>query len=213
MRACIKLLILVFILMLSNTVFSGPMDPPLSREIITAPATLKVDPVKNISLGSFVAEFEKTTLNDIRNTLGSSLIHHNGDTAESQYWLCYSLPSQRVWFISDGEMGGSDHALTQVKAVPINSTSKKNVLCPQIPTQFQSVSLSFGWIGTTRDLLMKTLGQPSGIEDGHLIYYYAGKKKDSSNGRNVEWDIIGYVEAVIVDNKISSLEVSHVTSN
>lgn len=201
---------LMLFLALSNAAFSESMSPPPTRGMITVSATLKTDPVQSIHLGDFVAEFEKTTLGEIRDTLGLGSIQHTGDAAESQYWLCYSLPSQRVWLISHGEMGGSDHALTQVQSV--STSSPGNALCPQIPTRFQIISLNFGWIGTTKEYLLKVLGQPSGIEDNRLIYYYGGKKSGIYQGQSVEWDVIGYVEVVIIDNKVSSLYASHVTS-
>ena len=207
-----RLILFLFMLFLafSNTAFSESLSPPSTHGMITVPATLKADPVQSIRIGSFIAEFEKTTLGEIRDTLGLGSIQHSGDAAESQYWLCYSLPNQRVWLISHGEMGGSDHALTQVQS--ISTSSPGNASCPQIPKHFQTISLNFGWIGTTKVSLLKALGPPSGIENGHLIYYYSGKKSGIYQGQSVEWDVIGYVEAVIIDNKVSSLYASHVTS-
>lgn len=205
-------ILLMFFLALSNIAFSGSLSPPPTHGMITVPATLKSDPVQSIRIGDFVAEFEKTTLGEIRDTLGFGSIQHSGDAAESQYWLCYSLPSQRVWLISNGEMGGSDHALTQVQSTLTSSTSQENTACPQIPTRFQTIYLNFGWIGTTQESLLKALGQPSGIKDSRLIYYYSGKKSGVYQGQSVEWDVTGYVEAVIIDNKVSSLYASHVTS-
>ena len=188
--------------------------PPNIGDIITVPATLKVDPIQEIRVGSLKAEFEKTTLTEIRSAIGTGSIQHSGDGEERQFWLCYSLPSQRVWLISDGEMGGGNHTLTQVHAISIKSTSQGNAACPQeIIARFRSISMNFGWLGTTQKKLLKTLGQPSGRQDGRLMYYYAGKEPDYYDGKLIEWDVTSYIEATIVDNKVSSLYVSHVTTN
>jgi hypothetical protein len=202
----------MFIFVIYNIAFCESLIPPPTHDMIIVKATLKTDPVQSIRFGSFVAEFEKTTLDEIRDTLGSGLIQHTGDAAQSQYWLCYSLSSQHIWLISHGEMGGSDHVLTQVQAISTISTSEVNAECPQIPTRFQPISSNFGWIGTSQNSLLNTLGQPSGTQGDRLIFYYAGKKPGSYYGQRVEWDVIGYIEVVIVDKKVSSLYATHVTS-
>ena len=120
------------------------------------PATLKLDPVQEIHLGNFVAGFEKTTLSEIRNAIGTGSIDHRGDAAESQYWLCYSQPGQRVRLVSS-EMGGSKHKLTQVYAVSTNSASLENKSYPQLPKRFQPISFYFGWIGSTQQSLIDML--------------------------------------------------------
>jgi hypothetical protein len=187
-------------------------NPPPRGEIIKVSATLKVDPVQEIRIGNFKAKFEKTTLGEILNSIGIGSIQHAGDAGESQYWLCYSLPRQRIWLISHGEMGGPHHRLTQVHSITNVLISQGNDACPRIPTRFQSISMNFGWLGTSRENLLKVLGQPSGSQDDRLIYYYAAKKPGLFRGQHVEWDVTGYVEAVIANNKISSLFASHITS-
>ncbi len=183
--------------------------PPRTSEIITVPATLEIDPIQEIRIGSFKVGFEKTTLGEILNAVGVGSIQHAGDAGGYQEWLCYSLPSQQIWLISS-EMGGG--RLTQVQAILTRSPSQGKAACPEIPARFQSISMNFGWLGTTQENLFKALGQPSGRKDGRLMYFYAGKKPGLYGGQSVEWDVTSYVEVVIVDNKVSSLYASHVTS-
>jgi hypothetical protein len=187
-------------------------EPPLrTDEAITVSATLTVDPAQKIQIGAITAKFEKTTLGEILNTVGAGAIEHAGDAGGSQYWLCYSLPNQRVWLISHGEMGGSDHALTQVQAISLNSISKDKT-CPELPRRFHSISMNFGWLGSTKDQFLKALGQPSGKIDGRYIYYYSGKKPGVYDGEKMEWDVTGYIEVTSVNNIVSSIFASHVTS-
>lgn len=184
--------------------------PPLTNEAITVEATLKVDPIQEIRIGSFKAKFEKTTLDDILAAIGIGSIQHAGDAGGSQYWLCYSLPDARIWLIS-GEMGGSNHALIQVQAISTKAP-RENAACPQIPTRFQSISMNFGWLGTNQKDLIKALGRPSGKEDDRFMYHYSGKKPGEYDGQRMEWDVTSYVEVVMNKNKISSISASHVTS-
>jgi hypothetical protein len=199
----------ILVVVLCGNVFGESSAPPTARDTITVPATLNVDPVQEMRLGSFVVKFEKTTLTEIRDALGTGSIEHAGDAGESHYWLCYSLPGQRVWLISHGEMGGSEHALTGVHAISMKSTPQVNASCPSIPNRFQSISFYFGWIGTDQQSLVKSLGQPSGKEGGNFIFFFHRKIYKE---KTVIGDVIGYVEATIVDNKVTSLKASHVTS-
>lgn len=208
-------MLLILLFAVCSSAFGESITPPHRSGEITVKASLKKDPVQFIRLGSFVATFEKTTLDEIKDALSLGAIQHAGDAGESQYWLCYSLPGQRIWLISHGEMGGSDHALTQVQAIttsPTFSTHQEKAACPSIPWQYQSISTSFGWIGKSKKALLNILGQPSGIKGNRLIFFYRGTEIGPYYDKQVEWDVLGFVEAEIIDDKISSLYASHVTS-
>jgi hypothetical protein len=211
MFTCIYLLIAYSLYAVAGQGYDSTNPPPRDG-IITVPATLKADPVQEIRIGDFKAEFEKTTLGEILNTIGIGSIQHAGDAGESQYWLCYSVPRQRIWLISHGEMGGRDHALTQVHSISTVSTSHGNDACPQMPTRYKSISMNFGWLGTSQKNLLKALGKPLGKKDSRLMYFYAGEKPGLYGGQSVEFDVIGFSEVVIDDGKITSVFASHVTS-
>ena len=71
-------------------------------------------------MGDFYAEFERTTLDEIRQAVGAGEIAHQGDAGDGMYWLCYtnfdSKHSERIWVTSHGEMGGPDHMIDGVHA-------------------------------------------------------------------------------------------------
>jgi len=175
MFVCLYVLFAYSLFAVANQL-GNPASPPFTHERITVPATLKVDPIQKIHIGNFEAEFEKTTLKEIRDTLDVGSIQHAGDAGESQHWLCYTLGDQRIWFISHGEMGGSDHVLTQVQATITSSTSQAAISCPKMSSSLKSISFDFGWLGTTQKSFLEALGTPSGRKDSRLMYYYAGKK-------------------------------------
>ena len=207
----IRFFTLIFLIALLNNAFGGSSVPPPTSHIISVPATLKKDPAQKVRLGNFFINFETTTLSEISSAIHSGSIDHSGEAGSSQYWLCYSLPRQRIWFISNGEMGGREHALTQIHVIS-GTDFQGNASCPLLPKSFQPASFDFGWIGTDQGHLLDTLGPPSGKQGANHIYYYKGKKPAKIDSKVVEWDVVGYVEAKIVNGKIASLYVSHVTS-
>ena len=45
------------------------------------------------------------------------------------------------------------------------------------------------------------------------MFLYQDKKKETRNGEEIDWDVLGYVEVIIENNKILSINASHVTAN
>jgi len=205
--------ILTLTLAIPSNATDEPTSPPATNDINPVHATLKEDPAQKIQIGKFIAGFESTTLDEIRKFLGTGLIDHSGDAASSQYWLCYSLLGQRVWFISHGEMGGSNHVLTQVHVISTGEKKVENKSCPTLPPEAIAVQFDFGWIGTTKESLIDSLGQPSGTDGNALIYFYHGKKTATYTGIHADWDVLGYVKVILENNRIVSIYASHVTSN
>ncbi len=205
--------ILIFTLATNSDLMANSTSPPATNDRISVDATLKKDPASKLQIGKFVAELEMTTLDEIRAFLGAGSIEHSGDAASSRFWLCYSLPGQRVWFISHGEMGGSKHVLTQVQVISTKGKEGENVNCPILSDGSYTIKFDFGWIGTTKASLINFLGQPSGEVGNTLMFLYQDKKKETRNGEEIDWDVLGYVEVIIENNKILSINASHVTAN
>ena len=191
--------------------------PKWQDEEITVPATVKRDRVRQLRLGKYVALFENTPLEEIRNKIGTGSLKHAGDAAGSASWLCYSLPGQLLWIVST-EMGESEKALMNVFAESIGQADPRRRSCPTIPTALRPVSLQFGWIGTTTIDLEKRFGKPSGIRDDWLLYFYKGKESGPYQGpedaspHTVDYSVIAYVEARMHKGKVVALRASHVTS-
>lgn len=176
---------------------------------VEVPATLKVDPVRQARFGGFIVRFEKTTLAEIRKAIGSGSIAHKGDAGKSVYSLCYSLPDQVIRVDSHGEMGGLEHRLTGISASLTDASSDKGDPCPKMPRQFQPVSFDFGWIGTPRKSLVKTLGQPSGSRGNTLVFHY---HQPIHKDKQVIGDVTSRVETTLANDKVISLKAWRVTS-
>src|SRR5713101_8114561 len=142
------------------------LEPPPRPEEIRGEGTLRVQPAVGIRMGQFFVRFERTTLADVLRATRIGAIGHHGDAAGSEYFLCYTHASYRrpfrVWIISNGEMGGSDHAVTEVVAHSVDADDTASDRCPSLPPRVQPMTLDRSiWLGTTSDELRQKLGPPS----------------------------------------------------
>jgi hypothetical protein len=166
------------ILIMISTVSSADTFPPeLPLSSHSVKTTLKEKVTGGMLMGTFRVQFEKTTLDDIRKITSAGEISHQGDAGDSVYWLCYTNQNakqiERIWIISDGEMGGLNHAVTHISAeVLLNGQATTD--CPYLPKNLLPLSLDNNlWLNSsTRDVL-KT-GAPSFQKEAWRSFYYEG---------------------------------------
>ena len=205
-----KIIILLFI---SAPLLSAQNLPPpeysysdsLEIEINVEP-TIKECPASKILLGTFPIYFEETTLQQIMDTLKVGQITQQGDAAADIYWLCYTDPNpsspQRLWIISNAEMAGAQHRVTEVVIQSINKKLISIQGNPMLPRSFRFAALDKGvHIGITKKKLINILGQPSGSRKEWLRYCYEGKlrneTRESRDGSSL------FVK--VIDGKIAAL--------
>jgi len=154
----------------------GDFWPPKVPDEIPESFTLSHPPVQKIVLGNLTLQWEKTSLQEVRNTIGVGVIRHRGDAGDSEGSLCYHTRSSgRIWLIS-GEMHTDQ--LIYIVSGKADAGSGKSADCPELPARFQPVSLNGAlWIGTSANQLKKLFGPPSATKDGWLFYSYLGKTK------------------------------------
>jgi len=184
--------------------FAKQVPPDSGVEAITVPATLKNDIFKSIKLGGKTLTFEQTTLSDIKNVVGFGEITKSYADGSSQYSLCYSTDHETIWFISHGEMGGSDRSLTQLHAI------SKNLKCPKLNLPIKT---NFGWLTMEPSTIKKHAGSPSGISKNIFKYFYEGEAQIKHNNMPYDYIVFGYAEIKFTNNKVSSIYLSHVTSS
>ena len=206
---------ILFAFSFANMAWGEPVIPPdFGDDTITVPATLNKDPLPYIKLGKLTAKFEETTLGEILNVFGKGSMKSSGEGCGHQYWLCYSLPNQRFWLASHGEMGGDEHSLTQVYAITTTSNSQEELAaCPMVQDHHLPVEFSFGWIGMNKEALVKALGKPSGVKDDRYFYLFESERWGKYRDEMVIWTTMGYVELILDGQKVISIMASHVTSN
>jgi len=128
------------------------------------------------SLGEFVVRMEETRLDAVRDAVGGGTVAHQGDAGESIYWLCYRNSRRNLWIVSDGEMGGREHRVTEVVEELVSKDSGASVDCPEIAKKFEPVVLDRGiCLGMTRKQAITALGPPSKSDGAWLIYSHLGR--------------------------------------
>lgn len=131
------------------------------------------------ALGTFTGNFEETTLDAVRKAVGVGEMQHQGDAGDSMYWLCYTAADaqvpQRLWVMSHGEMGGSDHGVTELIAALVPADTAPTLTCPALPAALRPLSVDQRLrLGMTRAELLQALGEPTKTEDEWLAYHHLG---------------------------------------
>lgn len=190
-----------------------PPRPPFNATSWDAASRTK--PTTGLRMGSFKVQFEKTTLAMVRKAAGSGEITHQGDASESINWLCYTIQDQtryeRIWIIS-GEMGGSEHAVTQVSAQVIQKT-EVSPDCPVLPATLQPLAFDKGvWLGMQTGQALNALGRPSHQEDPWWIFRYQGKIKEPENCEPEGFDVINWFMFETQNGRLFRIHVGQVSS-
>ena len=134
----------------------------------------KSKPASELRLGEFLVRYEETTLADLVSAAGLGDIQQQGDAGGSIYWLCYTTGNdQRLWIIAHGEMGGSNHAVTDI-AVQRIAKATPDSDCPSLPAEFQPLSFASGlWISATEGEVLAILGNASYSQGPWRVYDYS----------------------------------------
>ncbi|MDR0477947.1 MAG: hypothetical protein LBH14_08465 [Desulfobulbaceae bacterium] len=182
-----------------------PPEPP--DDLDSSLWTFPYQPVKKVTFGILPVQLERTTLREIKDRVGVGVIHERGDAGDYESYLCYSgRTAERIW-VSAGEMGGSEHAVTSV-LLSTAIGSERPADCPQLPDRFQPIlvnrSLS---IGSSVGQLEKLFGSPSTQKDGWLLYPYIGKVMSN------KYDRVSLLAVRVNNGKIANLAVFQTTSN
>ncbi|MCX7173667.1 MAG: hypothetical protein NT159_07055 [Proteobacteria bacterium] len=170
-------------------------------------------PSRAIKMGSFHVRFEKTTLDDVRKTVGIGDIAHQGDAGASINWVCYTNVNQarveRIWIISDGEMGGPERRVTGISA-EILPNGIATTDCPALHAGMKPLVLDSGlWIGASGSFIDTRFGAPSYHQGPWISFDYQGKAKGRCEGGfNVLNDLLLRLE----NGRVSFLHARQLTS-
>ncbi len=191
---------------------ANAMPPPTYPlgDSISWPQRSEDRPATHLMMGSFEVQFEKTTLGQVIRAAGSGEIEHQGDAAESIYWLCYTAPDERVWIISDGEMGGREHTVGKIVAQELGGAHATKD-CPSLSSKLLPLHLDKSiWLGTTAEAATRDLGRPSHVEGSWQSYNYAGKVPGACSPKG--FDLLNWLGLKIVRGRVVELQAGQVTS-
>jgi len=181
-----RLITFAFLIAESATVIA--VTPPPVKPIDQHPWQKPVEretPTRGINMGPLRIQFEKTTLDEVRRAALVGEISQQGDAAENIYWLCYTNVqlglTERIWVISNGEVGGFEHSVTEINA-QLLPNGEATPDCPKLPPKLTPLSLDNNlWLNSTEDDLVKKLGIASHQTKSWRSYYYHNQKLDSGN--------------------------------
>ncbi|MRX10615.1 hypothetical protein GJ697_22540 [Pseudoduganella sp. FT25W] len=190
--------------------------PPPDIPILPAPqkARLQPSPFAEVAMGGLNVRLEKTSLDEVRTAASSGAIAHQGDAGASIYWLCYTnlnaTPAERIWLVSDGEMGGREHSVTSVIAQR-SAGAHASADCPAMPATLAPMKLESGiWLDTPPETARKILGAASFHSGNWESYDYQGKVPGSCAGAG--FDLTSSLMLQAAGKRFDTLRISRITS-
>ncbi|HET7884710.1 MAG TPA: hypothetical protein VFL62_00660 [Bradyrhizobium sp.] len=176
---------------------SAQTPPPLDEHAFErVPPTVVKRLATRFSLGAFVGRFEETPLGAVRKAVGEGTIQNQGDAGGSIYWLCYRRAQHRLWVMS-GEMGGTDHRVTEVVEELTEKDTETSTDCAIIPEKFAPLVFDGKLrLGMSRLEVVTALGQPSKSAAAQMVYSHHGKL--AGGFEETAWLILRFREEKLV---------------
>ena len=192
------------------------VPPPFSVQEFSQGQSRLNAPARYLRLGPLDVRLDQTTLQTVAAAVGVGSIAHRGDAGDSEYWLCYTssrpMP-HRVWLISNAEMGGPEHRITQLQAVA-TSAAPSSEHCPALPSRYEQASLAgTPLLGRSVVAWRSKLGAPSFADAGTLAYVHSGKVVLNPNGTPVVFDRMNELRLFVRDGLVIGAIASQVTSH
>ena len=206
---------LIFALASASMGSLAETPPPAAPfDAITWKAAMKRKPSTGLQMGAFRAQLERTTLDYVRRAASVGEIAHRGDAGESTYWLCYTnsgeTQTERIWIVADGEMGGSEHYITNISAERLPDGTP-TADCPALPNNLKPLSLDNGlWLGASEGATRAKLGAPSHRKESWRSYDFQGKVPGKCEGGSIE--LFSWLLLHIQGRSVNSLQIGQVTS-
>ena len=175
-RKKVVLLLLLFAMPTDRCYAQTPRPPVDEHALESVQPTVERRMATHFSLGAFAGRFEETRLGAVREAVGDGTIQHQGDAGESVYWLCYRRGQHRLWVLSNGEMGGPDHLVTEIVEELTVQEAGASTDCTIIPGKFSPVVLDRKLhLGMSRQEVITALGPASKSEAAQIVYSHEGK--------------------------------------
>jgi hypothetical protein len=178
--------------------------------------TLHAKPITQLIMGGFVISLEVTGLTKVQETIGIGSVEYQGDGAEAASWLCYTLdssaPRQRLWIVSNAEMGGPKRLVDGVRG-QYGDRIDASPDCPSLPKKFWPVSLNGElWLGRAETSIRSKFGAPSKTIENWEQFYYSGKTRGDGKCAPDGYDVINGFSIKIEGGVVRDVEATQVTS-
>jgi len=172
-------------------------------------------PSNGLTMGKMQIQFEETTLSEVMSTVKSGSIQHQGDAADSVYWLCYRALtdgySVRIWIEASGEMGGPENRITNIAVQRITDSNQPSD-CPVLAKQFMPLSFNNGvWLGASEATVGKVFS--SGLLRSGEQAFIGYQGKVSSDGHcDGGYDLLNSLFLTFQAGLVVAIDAGQVTS-
>jgi hypothetical protein len=188
--------------------------PPFPIDSITP--TLRSKPVTRLLMGQFAVSLETTSLPNVQKTVGVGSVSFFGDGAEATSWLCYTLdnsvPHQRLWIMSNAEMGGPQKLVDGI-VVQLAAGADSTSDCPSLPTRFQPLVFDHAiLLGIREESVRSIFGSPSKILGHWEDYSYAGRTRSDGKCAPDGYDVSTGLTIKIENGLVIEIHVGQTTS-
>jgi hypothetical protein len=195
-RKTLFLLLLLFAIPANDCSAQTPPPPFDEHAFERVPPTVVKRLATRFSLGAFAGRFEETPLGAVRKAVGEGTIQHQGDAAGSLHWLCYRHGQNRLW-VTSGELGGSDHRVTEIVEELTGKDTETPADCAIMPEKFAPLVFDGKLhLGMSRQEVVTALGPPSKSEAAQMVYSHHGKLADGFD--ETAWLILRFREEKLV---------------
>jgi hypothetical protein len=117
---------------------------------------------------------------------------------------------ERIWLISDGEMGGAEHYVTNISAESLPN-ARATADCPALPNNLKPLFLDKHlWLGASGEAATSRLGKFYFRKGAWRSYQFQGKV--SGNCASGGFDLSAWLMLHVQHSRINSLRVGQVTS-
>ena len=187
------------------------VPPPHVPDVLDHLPPRVSSPIKDVLLGKLKIKLERTTLDEVKKTVGTGVMDHGLDEGTAQTWICYSITSgaipERIWFISGDEMQPGNET-GAVYAIMNTEQTRPSSHCPELPQQFRPVSFSNSlWLGANRERFRRLFGKPSAkVGEWEYYSYYRAPNR-------LGYDLLAYLGVRIIKGTIVSIFEWQVTTS
>ena len=187
------------------------LPPPIAPSSDAVAATAADAPVSRLRLGCLDIVFEETPLAIVQEMLSIGTIGERGDATEQIFWLCYTYDAAgvraRVWLVSSGEFGGSEHVVDGIAAAVVSAESPVSANCPALHSGDAAWIDRRIWLGLAENELIRRLGRPSEVQGSVLHFLFDGDvvHAAASRGSADTFAVTSHLMVEMRDGRVSRL--------
>jgi len=193
-----------------------PVTTPFG-DVVPA-ATMQNKPATALLAGSLRVVFNRTTLADILSHFPGGTISVNHEMgASGRYSVCYQIrsakPTEYAWVLSDSEMGGPKHRVTEIQATTRVLSPSESAQCGDLTKKMKVVFDNGIWLGSSARQISRTLGPPSARKGHWLGYSYEKSERHTVNGKPVTFDVGNFFQVHMENGAVTEIDASEVISS